>query len=30
MNPYGTDLMSYNGKIVNNYSGVVEAGRSAA
>ena len=24
MNPYGTDLMSYDGRIVDNYSGVVE------
>ena len=26
MNPYGTDLMSYNGQIVNNYSGSVKPG----
>ena len=26
MNPYGTDLMSYNGQIVNNFSGVVKPG----
>ena len=24
MNPYGTDLMAYDGKIVNNYSGFVQ------
>jgi N-acyl-D-aspartate/D-glutamate deacylase len=26
MNPYGTDLMSYNGQIINNFSGVVKPG----
>ena len=26
MNPYGTDLMSLNGKIVNNFSGDVKPG----
>jgi imidazolonepropionase-like amidohydrolase len=26
LNPYGTDLMSYNGQIVNNYSGIVKPG----
>jgi imidazolonepropionase-like amidohydrolase len=26
MNPYGTDLMSYNGQIINNYSGIVKPG----
>jgi len=26
MNPYGTDLMSYNGHIIDNYSSVVEPG----
>jgi imidazolonepropionase-like amidohydrolase len=26
MNPYGTDLMSYNGQIINNYSGAVKPG----
>jgi imidazolonepropionase-like amidohydrolase len=26
MNPYGTDLMSYNGKIINNFSGEVKPG----
>jgi len=26
LNPYGTDLMSYNGQIINNYSGVVKPG----
>jgi imidazolonepropionase-like amidohydrolase len=26
MNPYGTDLMAYDGKIVNNYSGFVKPG----
>ena len=26
MNPYGTDLMSYKGKIVNNYSGEIKPG----
>jgi len=26
MNPYGTDLMSYNGQIINNYSSVVRPG----
>jgi hypothetical protein len=24
MNPYGTDLMSYNGRIIDNYSGMVK------
>jgi imidazolonepropionase-like amidohydrolase len=24
MNPYGTDLMSYNGQIIDNYSGIVK------
>jgi imidazolonepropionase-like amidohydrolase len=24
MNPYGTDLMSYNGRIIDNYSGIVQ------
>ena len=24
MNPYGTDLMAYDGRIVNNYSGFVQ------
>jgi len=26
MNPYGTDLMSYNGQIINNYSEMVKPG----
>ncbi len=26
MNPYGTDLMTYDGKVVNNYSGFVKPG----
>jgi imidazolonepropionase-like amidohydrolase len=26
MNPYGTDLMSYNGQIINNYSELVKPG----
>jgi imidazolonepropionase-like amidohydrolase len=26
MNPYGTDLMSYNGQIINNMSGIVKPG----
>jgi hypothetical protein len=26
MNAYGTDLMAYDGKIVNNYSGIVKPG----
>jgi hypothetical protein len=26
MNPYGTDLMSYKGQIINNLSGVVMPG----
>src|SRR3989441_4616123 len=26
MNPYGTDVMSYNGQIINNYSGIVKPG----
>jgi len=26
MNPYGTDLMSYKGQIINNFSGVVKPG----
>jgi imidazolonepropionase-like amidohydrolase len=26
MNPYGTDLMAYDGKIINNYSGFVKPG----
>jgi hypothetical protein len=26
MNPYGTDLMSYNGQIIDNYSGIVKPG----
>jgi imidazolonepropionase-like amidohydrolase len=26
MNPYGTDLMAYNGQIISNYSGVVKPG----
>jgi imidazolonepropionase-like amidohydrolase len=26
MNPYGTDLMSYNGQIIDNFSGVVKPG----
>jgi imidazolonepropionase-like amidohydrolase len=26
MNPYGTDLMSYNGRIIDNYSAVVKPG----
>jgi imidazolonepropionase-like amidohydrolase len=26
MNPYGTDLMSYNGQIISNYSAVVKPG----
>ena len=26
LNPYGTDLMSYNGQIIDNYSGVVKPG----
>jgi len=26
LNPYGTDLMSYNGQIINNYSGIVKPG----
>ena len=26
LNPYGTDLMSYNGQIVSNYSGIVKPG----
>jgi imidazolonepropionase-like amidohydrolase len=26
MNPYGTDLMSYNGQIIDNYSSVVKPG----
>jgi hypothetical protein len=26
MNPYGADLMSYNGQIINNFSGVVKPG----
>ena len=26
MNPYGTDLMAYDGKIVSNYSGIVKPG----
>jgi imidazolonepropionase-like amidohydrolase len=26
MNPYGTDLMSYNGQIIDNYSAVVKPG----
>ena len=30
MNPYGADLMSYNGQIVNNYSGVVKPGDANA
>ena len=28
MNPYGTDLMTYNGQVINNMSGAREAGRS--
>jgi hypothetical protein len=24
MNPYGADLMAYNGQIINNYSGIVK------
>jgi imidazolonepropionase-like amidohydrolase len=26
MNPYGTDLMAYDGKVINNYSGQVKPG----
>src|SRR5206468_10515050 len=26
MNPYGADLMSYNGQVINNYSSVVRPG----
>jgi hypothetical protein len=26
MNPYGTDLMAYDGKIIDNYSGMVQPG----
>ena len=26
MNAYGTELMSYNGQIIDNYSGVVKPG----
>jgi imidazolonepropionase-like amidohydrolase len=26
LNPYGTDLMSYNGQIISNYSGIVKPG----
>jgi len=26
MNPYGTDLMSYNGQIINNFAGIVKPG----
>ena len=26
MNPYGSDVMSYNGQIINNYSGIVKPG----
>lgn len=26
LNPYGTDLLSYNGQIINNYSGIVKPG----
>jgi len=26
MNPYGTDLMTYNGQVINNMSGIVKPG----
>ena len=26
LNPYGIDVMTYDGKVVNNYSGVVQPG----
>jgi hypothetical protein len=26
MSPYGADLMTYNGKVIDNYSGVVKPG----
>ena len=26
LNPYGTDLMTYNGEVIDNYSGVVRPG----
>jgi hypothetical protein len=26
MSPYGTDVMSYNGQIVNNYTGLTKPG----
>jgi len=26
MNPYGIDLMSYNGQIINNYSSLMKPG----
>jgi imidazolonepropionase-like amidohydrolase len=30
MNPYGTDLLSYNGRIIDNYSPLIEPGDTSA